>query len=270
MGIRFSCPNGHSLHVKSFLAGKLGICPHCGAKFQIPEESEGSDEGADSMTPPATEPDQASKATVAAPAQQREEVRPEQTVGSTDTQPGVRSESKSLETPNRPPVKERGPAAVVTPKSNRPEPVVNAQPTPTDTAPTSAAPASSVSDPISEAPHADWYVRPPTGGQFGPASGDIMRTWISEGRVTPDSLVWREGWADWQKASATFQGLKASSVPTPVIDAPTIVTAGREPTALDAYRRRKSTKTTLAVVVFLLVACLILFGVLVYVIRYVA
>ena len=36
MGIRFSCPNGHKLNVKEFLAGKRGVCPQCGAKFVIP------------------------------------------------------------------------------------------------------------------------------------------------------------------------------------------------------------------------------------------
>ncbi len=36
MGIRLSCPNGHKLHVKDHLAGKRGICPHCGAKVDIP------------------------------------------------------------------------------------------------------------------------------------------------------------------------------------------------------------------------------------------
>jgi hypothetical protein len=36
MGIRLQCPNGHKVHVKSFLAGKRGICPQCGAKFDIP------------------------------------------------------------------------------------------------------------------------------------------------------------------------------------------------------------------------------------------
>jgi hypothetical protein len=40
MGIRFSCPSGHKLHVKEFLAGKRGVCPHCGAKFQIPAAQE--------------------------------------------------------------------------------------------------------------------------------------------------------------------------------------------------------------------------------------
>jgi hypothetical protein len=40
MGIRFSCPNGHRLNVKEFLAGKRGICPQCGSKFVIPAASE--------------------------------------------------------------------------------------------------------------------------------------------------------------------------------------------------------------------------------------
>jgi hypothetical protein len=41
MGIRFSCPNGHHLHVKSFLAGKRGICPHCDVRFEIPRADTG-------------------------------------------------------------------------------------------------------------------------------------------------------------------------------------------------------------------------------------
>jgi hypothetical protein len=41
MGIRFSCPNGHKLNVKTFLAGKRGVCPQCGAKFIIPAPAEG-------------------------------------------------------------------------------------------------------------------------------------------------------------------------------------------------------------------------------------
>ncbi len=36
MGIRFQCPNGHNIHVKTFMAGKRAKCPHCGAKVQIP------------------------------------------------------------------------------------------------------------------------------------------------------------------------------------------------------------------------------------------
>jgi hypothetical protein len=31
-----------------------------------------------------------------------------------------------------------------------------------------------------------------------------MRAWLGEGRITPDSLVWREGWRDWKEAIAVF------------------------------------------------------------------
>ena len=36
MGIRFLCPQGPKLSVKSFLAGKTGFCPHCKARVEIP------------------------------------------------------------------------------------------------------------------------------------------------------------------------------------------------------------------------------------------
>lgn len=62
-------------------------------------------------------------------------------------------------------------------------------------------------DPIDDAPSAVWYVRPATGGQFGPAPGEIMRAWIAEGRVGASSLVWRAGWQEWRAASAIFPQL---------------------------------------------------------------
>jgi hypothetical protein len=37
MGIRFLCPSGHKLNVKTFLAGKRAICPECGAKVIVPD-----------------------------------------------------------------------------------------------------------------------------------------------------------------------------------------------------------------------------------------
>ena len=47
---------------------------------------------------------------------------------------------------------------------------------------------------------AQWYVRPPAGGQYGPATGEVMRLWISENRITPSTLVWRDGWPQWRSA----------------------------------------------------------------------
>lgn len=66
-------------------------------------------------------------------------------------------------------------------------------------------------DPISEAPAAVWYVRPPNGMQYGPARGDVMRQWLTEGRVSGDSLVWREGWPDWRPAGQLFPELQPPS-----------------------------------------------------------
>ncbi|HZN36444.1 MAG TPA: hypothetical protein VFB80_21595, partial [Pirellulaceae bacterium] len=40
MGIKFHCPQGHKLNVKSFLAGKKGVCPKCGTRVRIPTASE--------------------------------------------------------------------------------------------------------------------------------------------------------------------------------------------------------------------------------------
>ena len=134
--------------------------------------------------------------------------------------------------------------------------------------PADADPSAESVDPIAEAPHALWYVQPPSGGQYGPASGDIMRTWISEGRITRDSLVWREGWPDWKLAGPLFPGLLSG--PTVIVDtgAGPIVTETSEASIADRYRRKKSTKTALTVVVLLVLACLALFATLIYVIAY--
>lgn len=57
---------------------------------------------------------------------------------------------------------------------------------------------------IAEAPNAAWYVRPPSGGQYGPAIGPVFWDWLNEKRVGESSLVWREGWGTWQTAKDVF------------------------------------------------------------------
>lgn len=42
--IVFLCPNGHRLNSPARLAGRPGQCPHCGAKFLIPELEDSIDE----------------------------------------------------------------------------------------------------------------------------------------------------------------------------------------------------------------------------------
>jgi hypothetical protein len=131
-------------------------------------------------------------------------------------------------------------------------------------------------DPIAEAPAAIWYVRPPTGGQYGPARGEIMRKWIAEGRVSSDSLVWREGWTDWQNAGKLFPVLQAAGTaggPAPSIPAVSTtvpITARSSIRTATRYQEKKRDSNSLAIgiLVSLGIVCMVLVGVLVYVLTH--
>jgi hypothetical protein len=63
-------------------------------------------------------------------------------------------------------------------------------------------------DPLVDSPELQWYVVPPTGTDpFGPADGPTMQQWIGQGRVAPNSLVWRQDWTDWRKAGTVWSQL---------------------------------------------------------------
>ena len=214
MGIRVSCPNcGKQLNVKSFLAGKRGVCPDCQARFDIPggrnitievdEPAENIVAVQESSTPQG-QPTPMPSVPVAQPvapnqvlpspgvvvAAAVEPVSPSPAVNPTIATPAFPGEFPAL-----------GPAAAAPQIA-----VPSAMPVTTPVQPAVAA-VGQPPDPIAEAPQASWYVRLPAGGQFGPAMGEVMRQWIQQGRVTPDSLVWREGWADWQRADLAFPAL---------------------------------------------------------------
>ncbi|MCH2125487.1 MAG: DUF4339 domain-containing protein [Pirellulaceae bacterium] len=92
--------------------------------------------------------------------------------------------------------------------------------------------AKSCSAVIAENPEAVWYVRPQSGGQYGPAKGDLFQRWIDEGRVSGDSLIWREDWQDWQSASAAFIELAGEQFPVPT---PAITGTGPVPDLSDDF-----------------------------------
>jgi hypothetical protein len=52
-----------------------------------------------------------------------------------------------------------------------------------------------------------WYVRPPSGGQYGPASSEMLKQWVAEGRVAATALLWRDGWPQWRDASQVLPEL---------------------------------------------------------------
>jgi hypothetical protein len=41
MSIRVVCPNGHVLKVKDSFAGKIGLCPTCKARVEVPRPPQG-------------------------------------------------------------------------------------------------------------------------------------------------------------------------------------------------------------------------------------
>jgi hypothetical protein len=86
-----------------------------------------------------------------------------------------------------------------------------------------------------------------------------MRQWIAEGRVTADSLVWRNGWPDWLNAGNVFDSLPKVATPTDKLSetpAPELLRSSSTPVS----RRRKSDRTTMTAVIFLLLAALLLTG----------
>ncbi|NIP86001.1 MAG: DUF4339 domain-containing protein [Planctomycetales bacterium] len=197
MGIRFFCPQGHKLNVKSFLAGKTGYCPHCHARVEIPLEStrpssragrQPSGQGPDE---PGQEIPLAQPAPLALPGDEAAGAQPVATPlpasggGTPHNAAGPTPAAGWAAAPAGQPVGEPLGGAV---------PLGGPQ----------ASPAVPAEDPIAAAPQAVWYVRPASGGEYGPAEADVMRKWLAEGRVGVDSLVWREGWPDWRLASATF------------------------------------------------------------------
>jgi hypothetical protein len=275
MGIRFFCPQGHRLNVKSFLAGKRGVCPDCGASVDIPMQSDaravskkkaakgGSDEDGAKATAvlERPEPDQA-EIDISLPVPQRP------SHDDFALPPSLESPPAAL-----PPAVLPAATTVSTPQyafeTVRPAPSSNGVPLPAVTAssgaavaaPVLAVPAPAVPDPIAEAPMAIWYVRPAAGGQYGPARGDVMRKWLGEGRVTIDSLVWREDWQDWRPAAKVFPDLGAKGTAAADI-VPVVATAPRRPIR---PARKTSTAQGIGIVITLGVVCVGLFVALLYV-----
>jgi hypothetical protein len=248
MGIRFDCPNGHKLNVKSFLAGKKGICPQCGAKFRIPEAStDAADDGSEAdMGPPPDEGRPIVKAMDGAPPMGSKPAPQAAAAPTKAAAPATVAPAAAV--PTGVPVATVTPVTVtpVAPVGTAAQPATLADAVRAAAATAVVAPASApaANDPIAEAPTAIWYVRPPSGGQYGPARGDLLRQWVNEGRVTPQSLVWREGWPDWKIASDVFPSL-GGAAPAVTDGVPVDVGGSTRKTA--RYIAKKKSSNTLAI-----------------------
>jgi hypothetical protein len=234
MGIRFFCPNGHKLHVKAFQAGKRGICPHCGVSMDIPlkstrRSSKQLGPSSASSAPPALtsqaipvtqEPEVVSLSVLGEDGPQRassamrsaggavasEAVGP--TIGHRDQRTVPAAGDLATEASFEAFLDLAGLGGLAAPG------VAPSSGTEARLRSSAASPpgGTRMPDPLADPAEVVWYVRPPSGGQFGPANRDLMRAWITEGRVTPDSLVWREGWRDWQEAQSVLPQFTTSEV----------------------------------------------------------
>lgn len=169
------------MNVKEHLAGKRGICPTCGGRFDIPLA--------------------------------------DGTIVATATAPGsVQGGLAALAV-------DAGPAEMD---------LVEAESIPTLVQPAVIAPvASTLPDPIAEAPTMQWYIAPAGATtQYGPANAEMFRAWIAEGRVAADSMVWREGWPEWKIASSVLPQLQAVELP-PHAPAPSAIPSRPSPWTSD-------------------------------------
>lgn len=218
MGIRFACHVcGKHLNIKRDLAGRRGVCPSCQSRFRIPLDD------AEKSTPVEAVREvvsQTSPAAVGSTATHpdyvgNEEVKEEgdsHAIG-TETSPSrqIDQEGSAIATESQPTASGSvQPTQTHSPTQSNPELAITA--TTSDVSPSSndsrgqrdGVPVVSVLD---DDPDATWYVRPPSGGQYGPASSDILRKWIGEGRVASTALLWRDGWPQWRDASEAMPEL---------------------------------------------------------------
>ncbi|MBW3600551.1 MAG: DUF4339 domain-containing protein [Planctomycetes bacterium] len=271
MGIKFYCPScDKRLNVKSFLAGKSGFCPHCQSRLHIPAESEPKraktiDPGASTILKQESRlPETAREKPAAdhssgnghakgqaAPVRPHAVPTPQGPPGPSST-PAPAAQPSPAQPGGAPPMGHSSPGGH---PAYGPAPVHPATAAPTVPAAPAAPAAPEAPDPIAESPHAVWYVRPPAGGQYGPAAGDVMRKWLGEGRVSADSLVWREGWPDWRKAARVFPSLAAASAPAATSPAASGSAPGAASPSLRALRgpRRRDSNTFAVTAIIVLV-----------------
>ncbi|MGI9518106.1 MAG: DUF4339 domain-containing protein [Pirellulaceae bacterium] len=221
MGILFHCPVcERPLNVKSELANQPGVCPNCSKRILVPADSELVEAEFRTRLRQWTEKQ----------AERQSQVEPPPPIS-----PDLQSASDSTVTTSSimlqpPPVDQSGVSSVLT-ESQKVAVGVESR----------VADGQSPPDPLEQSVDGVWYVRPPSGGQFGPASSELMKQWIDEGRVTGDSYVWCEGWENWEVAGERFQSLLGSagnSVSAVDTEKPASTTSRARAAWLKARRRR--------------------------------
>ncbi len=223
MGIRFRCHHCNSeLHVKDFQGGRRGRCPECGGKFRIPpadaefslevgQEPAPAASLVESQTTNAAVSSQPRRSASAAAEQPAKSGRSTERSGNGEpTSKSVAAVASQSSTqpqasvsPAQPPEEPAEETAEETAEEPQRRPVnADGATEPAESPPPAAAAVLPTS--LSEAPAATWYVRPPAGGQYGPAPTETCIQWLIEGRICRETLVWRDDWPEWLVAGKAF------------------------------------------------------------------
>lgn len=263
MGIHFRCHHCETeLHVKDFQAGKRGRCPECRGKFRIPPTD------APHSLHPDTRLDSASEALDGASSETTQST-PAAGIGSNQSLDQV--EQVEQET-----VPQAAESAANQPSSQATLPQEGGSGAVEELAAQKTFPQPTLPQALQSAVESQWYVRPPSGGQFGPATNPVMWQWLGENRVGRDALVWCEGWPEWLIAESVFEDYFSSvehdspSVANPLrtAAAATTTTAITNPSLSDrnrAERKRKRRRNYTIMIAVLTVVMLLLIGALIVV-----
>ena len=195
MGIRFYCPNGHKLNVKSELAGKIGICPKCQARMTIPTASVRESTAKRALAERTSEGSERSD-------------EQEKAAANFDDGAATRNASNGKDAQNTAAVDE--PLGKFFLNGDRAEAALgDVLRRAVDASAQGERGAARFDDaePLRD-PQLVWYVRSRDNQQYGPATGDVMAAWVNERRIGPQTLVWRQDWSGWQAAGRVFPELR--------------------------------------------------------------
>jgi len=292
MGIKFHCPNGHKMHVKSFLAGKKGICPKCGVRIEIPLVS-------DAPPPSALEPDAFEPETAIddpAPIEiAKPQIKPPRGPAFGLDLSAPRQPTTTHKTPV--PAVSKGGAVSETPNAPlelaedldlehdlsvlAPQPASRASAGPaganwsqSDLPPSGPSPPAA-SGALPQTTSASWYASLANGTTVGPMSAAAVLRGLEQGQFSIDSLVWRDGWSQWQPLGSVLSQMNPPAQPvgaaaiSPIKgDDPLAEALGRQIPAPSSpmYGRRRTRKELRArVTMILMILVIILFALMMYV-----
>jgi hypothetical protein len=173
MGIRFACHLcNHPMNLKETQAGRRGVCPKCKGKFRIPIQST-------HFSSPVSTTANEQESTVATGSDLFGKIN--------DGSDLV--VSKSELSAGRDKVKSVSAVVASTPSSIDKRHDGNSQ------------------RQESTEGSVQFWVRPPSGGEYGPATQDMLRDWAYQNRITPDTLVCKERENQWTMISDIFPDL---------------------------------------------------------------